>query len=119
MDNWKGAWISDGQGFDQPVAPYIRKYFRLFKTVRSTRAYVFAGVLLEMNINGRKEGDHQLPPAYTRFDRRLLYMTFDVTSLLHKGDIAAGFLLGNGWSFHQSMAIWNFDKECPGKHLLS
>ena len=108
--HWKGAWISDGYGIDQPAAPYLRKSFRLTKTVRSARAYVCAGGLFEMHINGWRVGDHQLDPAYTRFDRRLLYVTFDVTTLLRKGDNAAGFLLGNGWYNHQSMAVWNFDK---------
>ncbi|MCE2834948.1 MAG: glycoside hydrolase family 78 protein [Chitinophagaceae bacterium] len=109
-EGWKGAWISDGLGIDQPAAPYIRKSFRLSKTVSSARVYVSAGGLFEMHINGRRVGDHQLDPAYTRFDRRLLYVTFDVTSLLRAGDNAAGFLLGNGWYNHQSMAVWNFDK---------
>lgn len=110
MHNWKGAWISDGHGIDQPEAPYIRKNFRLPKTVSSARAYVSAGGLFEMYVNGRRVGDHQLDPVYTRFDRRLLYVSFDVTSLLRKGDNAAGFLLGNGWYNHQSKAVWNFDK---------
>lgn len=110
MHNWKGAWISDGHGIDQPEAPYIRKNFRLHKTVSSARAYVSAGGLFEMYVNGRRVGDHQLDPVYTRFDRRLLYVSFDVTSFLRKGDNAAGFLLGNGWYNHQSTAVWNFDK---------
>jgi alpha-L-rhamnosidase len=110
MDKWKGAWISDGHGIDERSAPYIRKTFRLPKTVRSAMAYISAGGLFEMHINGRRVGNHQLDPAYTRFDRRLLYVTFDVTSLLRKGDNAVGFLLGNGWYNHQSTAVWNFDK---------
>jgi alpha-L-rhamnosidase len=110
MDRWKGAWISDGHGIDERSAPYIRKSFRLSKTVSSARAYISAGGLFEMHINGRRVGNHQLDPAYTRFDRRLLYVTLDVTSLLRKGDNAAGFLLGNGWYNHQSTAVWNFDK---------
>jgi alpha-L-rhamnosidase len=110
LDRWKGAWISDGHGIDERPAPYIRKSFRLSKTVSSARAYVSAGGLFEMHINGRRVGNQELAPAYTRFDRRLLYVTFDVTSLLRKGDNAAGFLLGNGWYNHQSTAVWNFDK---------
>ena len=108
--SWKGAWISDGHGIEQTVAPYIRKSFRLVKTVSSARAYVSAGGLFEMHINGQRVGNHELDPAYTRFDRRLLYVTFDVTSLLRNGENAAGFLLGNGWYNHQSTAVWNFDK---------
>lgn len=110
VDRWKGAWISDGHGIDERAAPYLRKNFRLARNIRSARAYVSAGGLFELHINGHKVGNHELDPVYTRFDRRLLYVTFDVTSLLKKGDNAAGILLGNGWYNHQSTAVWNFEK---------
>ena len=55
-------------------------------------------------------GDHRLDPAYTRFDRRTLYLTHDITQLLQQGDNAVGVLLGNGWYNHQSTAVWNFDQ---------
>lgn len=45
---------------------------------------------------------------YTRFDRRTLYVTYDVTPQLQRGQNAIGVLLGNGWYNHQSTAVWNF-----------
>ncbi len=47
---------------------------------------------------------------YTRFDRRNLYVSYDVTAQLQQGKNAVGVLLGNGWYNHQSNAVWNFDK---------
>ena len=49
---------------------------------------------------------------YTRFDRRNLYVTYDVTSHLSEENNAIGILLGNGWYNHQSTAVWFFD-EAP------
>jgi alpha-L-rhamnosidase len=49
---------------------------------------------------------------YTRFDRRILYVTHDITSAMQKGENVAGVLLGNGWYNHQSTAVWYFH-EAP------
>ncbi len=45
---------------------------------------------------------------YTRFDKRTLYATYDVTTLLQSGKNALGVMLGNGWYNHQSTAVWDF-----------
>ena len=46
---------------------------------------------------------------FTRFDRRNLFVTFDVTSLLQRGDNVLGVSLGNGWYNHQPVAAWLYD----------
>ena len=108
--NWKGSWISDGYDMRRKEAPYFRKKFSLVKKVVSARAYIAVAGLYELSINGVRVGDHCLDPMYTRFDRRTLYVTYDVTKLLRGGDNAIGVLLGNGWYNHQSTAVWFFDK---------
>lgn len=65
-----------------------------------------------MYFNGNKTGDHHLDPMYTRFDRRNLYVTYDITDQLIKGRNTVGVLLGNGWYNHQSTAVWYFH-EAP------
>src|SRR5690606_40459642 len=45
---------------------------------------------------------------YTRYDRRILYVTHDVTKHLQSGENAVGLILGNGWYNHQSLAVWDF-----------
>ncbi|QDH80958.1 Bacterial alpha-L-rhamnosidase [Echinicola soli] len=106
--NWQGAWISDGQGQEVKPAPYFRKEFVTSKPIKKARAYIAVGGLFELHVNGKRIGNHQLDPAYTRFDRRLLYVTHDLTAILQDGANAIGVLLGNGWYNHQSMAVWDF-----------
>lgn len=108
--NWKGTWISDANNIKTLPAPYFRKTFTALKKIRSARAYIAAAGLFELYLNGKKVGNHRLDPMYTRFDRRNLYVSFDVSSLLATGENAVGVLLGNGWYNHQSIAVWNFDK---------
>ena len=114
--NWQGAWISDFRDIHNKVAPYFRKTFSIgdssgtSKKIISARAYIAVAGLYELSINGQKVSNHRLDPMYTRFDRRTLYVTHDITHLLKQGKNAVGILLGNGWYNHQSTAVWNFDK---------
>lgn len=109
--NWKGAWLSDQLGADHKSAPYFRKTFDLQnKRITKARAYIAVGGLYELYLNGEKIGNHRLDPAFTRFDRRLLYVTHDVTENLLNAENTIGVLLGNGWYNHQSMAVWFFDR---------
>ncbi|UIR57281.1 glycoside hydrolase family 78 protein [Sphingobacterium sp. SRCM116780] len=110
MQNWQGSWIDDGQNTDVKQAPYFRKPFPINKKIKEARAYIAVAGLYELYINGKKIGNHRLDPMYTRFDRRNLYVTYDVTKELKKGQNALGVLLGNGWYNHQSGAVWDFDK---------
>ncbi|MDN5286078.1 MAG: alpha-rhamnosidase [Mucilaginibacter sp.] len=108
MRNWQGSWISDNKGIAVNPAPYFRHTFKVAKQIRSARAYIAVAGLYEMYINGQKIGNHRLDPMYTRFDRRTLYVAYDVTAQLQSGKNAIGVLLGNGWYNHQSTAVWYF-----------
>ena len=110
MKNWRGAWIQDNRDVNLKPAPYFRKSFLAEKKIVSARAYIAAAGLYEMTINGKRAGDHYLDPMYTRFDRRILYVTYDITAQMQRGENVVGILLGNGWYNHQSTAVWYFDK---------
>ena len=107
---WSGSWISDGNSIQVKPAPYFRKVFTADKKIRAARAYIAVAGLYELYINGQRIGDHRLDPMYTRFDRRNLYVTYDVTAEVQEGKNAIGVLLGNGWYNFQSYAVWGFDK---------
>jgi len=115
QSNWKGAWISDSRDINIKPAPYFRKSFSLNKKIKTARAYIAVAGLYELYINGAKTGNHRLDPMYTRFDRRTLYVTYDVTAQLQQGENAVGVLLGNGWYNHQSTAVWYFH-EAPWRN---
>lgn len=112
MKNWKGAWINDTRDINLKPAPWFRKTFGLAKKMVAARAYIAAAGLYELYVNGVPIGNHRLDPMYTRFDRRTLYVTHDITAQLHPGKNAVGVLLGNGWFNHQSTAVWYFH-EAP------
>jgi alpha-L-rhamnosidase len=110
ISNWAGNWISDRGSINTLKAPYFRKTFSAAKKIRSARAYIAVAGLYELFVNGKKVGNHRLDPMYTRFDRRNLYVTYDITRQLQTGSNAIGVVLGNGWYNHQSLAVWNFER---------
>lgn len=109
LSGWRGKWISDGKDINDKSSPYFRKSFSIAKKVKRARVYVASLGYYELSINGRKVGDHMLDPGYTRFDKRLLYVTYDITPFISKEN-CFGILLGNGWFNEQSKAVWYFDK---------
>jgi len=110
MKNWKGSWISDTRDIHLKPAAYFKKEFVVNKKIMKARAYIAVAGLYELYINGKKIGDHFLDPTYTRFDRRNMYVTYDVTKELKEGSNEIKVLLGNGWYNHQPTAVWNFDQ---------
>ncbi len=90
------------------AAPMFRKDFEVSKPVAEARAYICGLGYYELSLNGRKVGDHVLDPAFTRYDRRCLYVTHDVTEHLRPGKNAAGIVLGNGWYNQHARDVWNF-----------
>jgi alpha-L-rhamnosidase len=85
---WKGSWIG---GKNQ-----LRKEFALNGRVKRARAYVCGLGYHELRVNGRKAGGHVLDPGWTTYDKRVLYVTYDVTNALRQGPNAVGAVLGNG-----------------------
>jgi len=110
ISDWQGDWVSDSKDITLQPAPYFQKTFGIDKPIQSARIYIACGGLYELSLDGRKVGDHILDPAFTRFDRRNLYVTYDVTSQLKTGTHRLNVLLGNGWYNPQSTAVWFFDK---------
>ena len=110
IQNWKGTWISDDNNIHIKPAAYYRKTFQPKKQIKSARAYIAVAGLYELYINGKKIGNHRLDPMYTRFDRRNLYVSYNVTNHLQSGKNAIGVILGNGWYNFQSKGVWDYER---------
>ena len=100
---WNNASIVSGQSFpDEPAertrlaARMLRKKFRLDAAPRNATLYISGLGFSELYINDRKVGGDVLSPALTDYDKRVFYLSYDVTNLLHRGNNAIGILLGNG-----------------------
>jgi alpha-L-rhamnosidase len=110
-EDWQGArWVGDPRPPDGSSAPLYRNEFTLDKPVASARAYLCGLGYHELILNGVKAGDATLDPAFTRYDRRCLYVTHDVTANLRPGRNAAGVMLGNGWMNMHADDVWEFHK---------
>jgi len=92
-----GGLDGEAVGGSCAPSPLMRKEFEIEKEIKRARVY-FSGLgWSELFINGRMVGDHVLDPAATDYDKRVLYVTHDVTKHLRQGRNAIGVMLGNGW----------------------
>ena len=106
--DWKGKWIGldKAVGDDNPEmekrklsARYLRKEFETKKEIKKATAYIVGLGLNELYINGNKVGTNVLSPGLTGYDKRALYVTYDVTQNMANGNNAIGVILGNGRYF--------------------
>jgi alpha-L-rhamnosidase len=89
-------------------APIFRRAFKAKAKVKSAVASVCGVGFYELRLNGKKIGDHELDPPFTRYDKRCLYATYDVTKRIKQGENALGMLIGNGWFDVNENEEWNF-----------
>jgi len=75
----------------------FRKCFDLAGEVEQAVVHTTALGVYEFYFNGQVVGDAVLAPGWTEYDKRLLYQTWDVTTLLHSGENVAGAMVGPGW----------------------
>lgn len=109
-DEWQAAWITDSYDKDHRPSPMLRKTFSVDKPVAEAWAYVTGVGFYELHLNGARVGDHILDPAFTKYDARVLYSTYDVKDMLRSGDNALAAVLGNSYFNWQSHSTWDFDR---------
>ncbi|MBI4325728.1 MAG: family 78 glycoside hydrolase catalytic domain [Chloroflexi bacterium] len=106
----EGKEMTLGPAENYNPAPLFRKTFAVAKPVARATAFISGLGYYEFHLNGGKVGDHVLDPAFTRYDRRVLYVTYDVTRQLVRGKNTIGVMLGNSWYNYLVRNAWNFDK---------
>jgi alpha-L-rhamnosidase len=93
-DDWRGNWIGNNE--PTPAARMLRKEFEVTKQVARAMVYYSGLGLSEIYINGQKVGDHVLSPVFSEYQKRVYYVTHDVTAQIMAGRNALGAWLGNG-----------------------
>lgn len=113
-----------GQKFDEfgPAAPLLRKSFNIEKKIKSAVAFVTGLGYFELYLNGKKVGDDVMVPNVTNYGKRpllgqmlinvednfkdykVMYLAYDVTSMLSEGENVVGAILGNG--FYNPRMFW-------------
>jgi alpha-L-rhamnosidase len=113
-----------GQKFDEfgPAAPMLRKSFSIEKKIKSAVAFVTGLGYFELYMNGEKVGSDVMVPNVTNYGKRpllgemlinvednfkdykVMYLAYDVTSMLSEGENVVGAILGNG--FYNPRMFW-------------
>ena len=111
MTDWTAKWITDKHDKSFGPAPMFRKSFTIDKEIESAKLYISAAAYYLLFINGEKAGKEKLDPGYTHYDKRNLYTTMDITTLLQKGENVVATVLGNGFYNEDApVATWDFEK---------
>jgi alpha-L-rhamnosidase len=98
-------------------ASLLRKEFHVDSRIRTARLTITALGAYQAFLNGKSVApDTLLAPGWTDFHKRVLYQTYDVTSLLGQGTNAMGVMLGAGW--YSSPMTWAGFRYTPGPNLL-
>ena len=114
--NWKADFISPEEEIKPETSKgcILKKDFFLKKKISSARIYATALGLYELFLNGNKIGENTLAPGWTNYNKRLLYQTYDVTSLLIPGSNSLECGLGCGW-YKGDLASWLGLRNVYGK----
>ncbi len=112
-----------------PPAPLLRKEFTISKKVQEAKAFVTGLGYFEFYLNGAKVGNDVLVPNQTDYgfrpgietDRvpiensfsgfKVMYLSYDITSLLNQGTNVMGAILGNG--FYNAPKTWTASYGTP------
>lgn len=111
QNDWHAEWISTeinpvapsnpGNKKNLPPdslnAPYIRRTFNLDALPESAFAMVNVLGFYELYVNGTKVGTDVMSPAVTNYDKRSVYVTYDLKPYLRKGKNAVGLWTSRGW----------------------
>lgn len=118
--NWEGSrWIAykqmpdsdgilPGEHFDKrrqrnDILPLMRKGFSIDKSIKRATVFISGLGQFELYLNGKKTGEHFLDPGWTQYTKEALYVTFDITKMLHQGNNVIGAMLGNGFYY---IPVW-------------
>lgn len=94
--DWEARWIGNPAVTDGG-ALYFHRAFSVEGEVESARLYASGLGYHELRLNGEKVGEQVLDPAWTAYDKRVLYSVYDVAERLRGGDNVIGAMVGNGW----------------------
>lgn len=86
-------------------SPMFRKSFVVKKRVREAYLFISGLGVYKAYLNGHSVGEQLIPPAWTDYDKTVNYVTYEVSSLLEKGENVIGVMLGQGWFDYQTQSL--------------
>lgn len=128
--DWKAQWIDPMQ--EGTGAPLLRKCFETHDKVRQAKVFVCGLGYFELYVNGQRIGNDYLVPNMTDYTERhdllkgpiaiegnmsghrVMYLAYDVTKQMQKGENALGVILGNGFysPVNHNIPLSKFGDKC-------
>jgi alpha-L-rhamnosidase len=102
--DWQGRWIKYPVTISANQQIWFRKNITLTEDAGRAIAYVASLGNHELYVNGQKVDDRVLAPCLTSYTDRILYVGYDVTSLLKKGQNTVAIWYAPGWTRYQGAA---------------
>ena len=111
-DNWNSVLYKDPQAKHEVTgngkmqvwepyglvsAPMLRKDINISKPLKAAKLYVTARGIYEFYINGKRVSNDYFNPGWTDYNYRIMYNSYDVTSMVKQGANGFGAMLGSGW----------------------
>lgn len=96
---WVSEFISGEttQDKEESKSTLLRNSFFIDKPISAAYGYFTAQGLYKAYLNGVKIGHDELTPGWTSYNKRLLYQTYDLSTLIHQGENVLGAMVGAGW----------------------
>jgi len=95
--DWQASYIGFPTEAGYRECPQLMKSFGYDGSGQKILLHVNSLGYHEAYLNGQKVGEGVLTPAVSQFDKRSLAVTYDVTSLVRKGNNQLMLWLGSGW----------------------
>ncbi|WP_164716707.1 alpha-L-rhamnosidase [Paenibacillus whitsoniae] len=106
---WKSQWIAYAECTGD-VSPVFRKSFTLPSECKGNVYARISGLgFYVMKINGRRVGEDIMQPAFTAYDKTVLFNVYEVNEYLAPGANVIEVTLGNGWYNERQATAWEFE----------
>jgi Alpha-L-rhamnosidase N-terminal domain./Bacterial alpha-L-rhamnosidase. len=96
-EDWKAAYIGFPTDSGYRECPQLKRKFEIKEKYDKLLLHVNSLGYHEVYLNGQKVGDGVLAPAVSQFDKRSWVLTYDISSLIKKGQNELMLWLGSGW----------------------
>lgn len=98
-EEWAGDFLCH-PAYQKRSSPLFISDVNISEKVKKCRAYFCGLGYGELYVNGHKTDDSLLDPAWTDYNRRILYRTYDITESVREGANRLRIVLGDGWMAH-------------------
>lgn len=105
---WKAQWITF-PGCPEHAAPVFRKKFHLPGGIKDAQVRICGLGFYVLKMNGRRVGDDIMQPAFTAYDKTVLYNIYNIGDYLVEGANVMEVTLGNGWYNEMQPSAWQFE----------